>query len=153
MFSSKKYRTVKGICLILALTICAVYISGASPHGMSLQTGADGKSYIKWVDFGITEAALSDAVRLGIKSHDEGHAFGMTELLAYLGARYGGDFSRYKKADMESAYSSLSEDTACFDSMKYYSYYKEAYGAVLSGWLGEYSFYEKKDGGYTYTEK
>ena len=37
--------------------------------------------------------------------------------------------------------------------MKYYSYYKEAYGAVLSGWLGEYSFYEKKDGGYTYTEK
>ncbi len=37
--------------------------------------------------------------------------------------------------------------------MKYYSYYKEAYGAVLSGWLGEYSVYEKKDGGYTYTEK
>ncbi len=83
---------MKGICLILALTICAVYISGASPRGISLQTGADGKSYIKWVDFGITEAALSDAVRLGIKSHDEGHAFAMTELLAYLGARYGGDF-------------------------------------------------------------
>lgn len=153
LFSSKKYRAVKGICLILALTICAVYISGASPRGISLQTGADGKSYIKWVDFGITEAALSDAVRLGIKSHSDGHSFGMTELLAYLGARYGGDFSRYKKADMESAYSSLSENAACFDSMKYYSYYKEAYGAVLSGWLGKYSFYEKKDGGYTYTEK
>lgn len=153
MFSSKKYSTIKVICFFLALTLSTIYILKALPRGISLQTSADGKSYIKWVDFSVTKAALGDAARLGIKSHENGYTFGMAELLAYLGSSYGGDFSRYKSSDMEKAYSALSADPACFDSMKYYSYYKEAYDAVLSGWIGEYSVYEKKNEGYTFTEK
>ena len=137
MFSSKKYRAAKVLCLFCALIICTAYVSGAVYRGgkASIYTGSDGKSYIKWVDFDITEAALADAVCLGIKSHEEGKDFGMTQLLAYLGAKFGGDFSRNKKADMEVAYAALSDDPACFDEMKYYSYYHEAYDAVLSGWL------------------
>lgn len=153
MFSSAKYVRIKMICFAAALILCFVYISASAAGEKSIYTGADGKSYIKWVDFGITEAALSDAVRLAIKSHGEGKAFGMTEILAFLGAKYGGNFSRYKKADAEAAYEALSEDPAAFDKMKYYSYYREAYGAVLSGWIGSYAVYEKKDGRYTYTEK
>ena len=63
------------------------------------------------------------------------------ELLAYLGARYGGDFSRYKESDMNAiadrilAGEKMEEITA---EMKYYSYYLEAYTAVLGGMVGSY---------------
>ena len=62
-------------------------------------------------------------------------------LLAYLGARYGGDFSKYSSKDMAAiadrllAGESMDDITA---DMKYYSYYLEAYTAVLGGLVGTY---------------
>lgn len=64
------------------------------------------------------------------------------DLLAYLGAKYGGDFSLYKASDLEQAAEALrSGETTVEDltqNMKYYSYYRQAYGAVLDGLVGEY---------------
>ena len=98
----------------------------------------DEKKYIKWVDFGVTAQALADAATLDIKSYESGSRADWVSALAHLGAKYGGDFSRYKKSDLKAAFEKLSADPAAFDDEKYYPYYKQAYGAVISGWLGEY---------------
>jgi murein DD-endopeptidase MepM/ murein hydrolase activator NlpD len=63
------------------------------------------------------------------------------DLLAYLGARYGGDFSRYSSKDLDSLAEQLLSGKTMEEltgKMKYYSYYREAYGAVLDGLVGQY---------------
>ena len=99
------------------------------------------KNYIKWVDFTIPEKALTQAFRMDVKTCQQDPHLNWIELLAFLGARYGGDFSRYKAADMEQLAEKL-KDGASMDQltkdMKYYSYYREAYEAVLGGMVGLY---------------
>lgn len=66
-------------------------------------------------------------------------------LLAFLGARYGGDFSRYQKADLEHLIQKLQNGLSMEEitkDMKYYPYYLEAYTAVLGGLVGEYQIQE-----------
>ncbi len=61
------------------------------------------------------------------------------ELLAYLGARYGGDFSRYKASDLDQLAQKLLNGESMENltkDLKYYSYYEEAYTAVLGGMVG-----------------
>jgi len=94
------------------------------------------KKYIKWVDFDVSSSALADSADIDIKTYGGDEHVGWIELLAYLGAKYGGDFSRYKKSDIDAAVIAVRDGTA--NEMKYYSYYLQAYGAVLSGMLGEY---------------
>lgn len=122
--------------------------------GKAVEKGArpiDKKTdYIHWVDFSVTEKALSDAYKIDISAHEEGKSVSWIELLAYLAARYGGDFSRYKQNDLFSVSEKIKAgekmDEICAD-MKYYSYYKEAYTAVLGGFVGDYAIEaQKKDG-------
>ena len=59
------------------------------------------KKFIKWVDFDVSYEAMEYALKLDIDSQDTETPLRFTELLSYLGAKYGGDFSRYKKKDMD----------------------------------------------------
>ena len=136
--------------ILLVVALCLSICTGED----ALYAAADGTSYIKWVDFGVTAAAMTDAMKCDIASHDTDTPVDWTCLLAYLGAKYGGNFKNYQKRDLLDAVEKMKQNPNCFDDMKYYAYYKESYGAVLSGWLGDYAVYEKKeDGGYQYTEK
>ncbi|BCN30511.1 M23 family metallopeptidase [Anaeromicropila herbilytica] len=102
------------------------------------------KSYIKWVEFNVNCAALEDAYNYDVQSviNNEDVRLNWIELLAYLGARNGGNFSKYKKKDMETLVDKLKSKEVDMSSltkdMKYYNYYYEAYSAVLSGLVGEY---------------
>ncbi len=63
------------------------------------------------------------------------------ELLAYLAARNGNNFSKYKDKQLNELAEQLSAGKTIEDltkDMKHYAYYVEAYSAVLSGFLGEY---------------
>ena len=97
------------------------------------------KDYIKWVDFNVTKEAMEQAFRYDVDTCQAEIHLDWIQLLAYLGARYGGDFSKYKASDMEAiaerilAGEKMEEITA---DMKYYSYYHEAYTAVLGGMVG-----------------
>lgn len=97
------------------------------------------KDYIKWVDFNVTKEAIEQAFRYDVDTCQAEIHLDWIQLLAYLGARYGGDFSKYKASDMEAiaerilAGEKMEEITA---DMKYYSYYHEAYTAVLGGMVG-----------------
>ena len=59
------------------------------------------KEFIKWVDFQVTREAMQQAFRYDVDTYRSEIHLNWIELLAYLGARYGGDFSRYKEADMK----------------------------------------------------
>lgn len=61
------------------------------------------------------------------------------ELLAYLGAKYGGDFEWFRQADLDAVTEKLKSGMTMEEltkDMKYYAYYREAYGAVLDGMVG-----------------
>lgn len=105
--------------------------------------GADSQKarFIKWVDFNVPENAMTKAFRLDVATCQQQIHLNWIELLAFLGARYGGDFSHYQDSDMDELADSLqrgiSMDQLSAD-MKYYPYYLEAYTAVLGGLVGYY---------------
>lgn len=102
---------------------------------------SDVKKYIKWVDFDVTAAAMRQALRYDVDTYGQEPHLDWIELLAWLGARYGGDFSRYRQSDLDGLAQKLMGGASMNDltkDMKYYSYYLEAYGAVLGGMVGTY---------------
>lgn len=126
---------------LLALGLLAAWLLAGARLGTAKEAKAD---FIKWVDFDVCESALRDAMELDVETHEDparSHlAWG--DALAWLGVKYGGDFSKYKRKDLNDlaqkveAGETMEELTA--QSEKYFSYYREAYGAVVDGLLGEY---------------
>lgn len=117
----------------------------------SKSTGENGKAdsdYIKWVEFRVTKDALQKAYEYDVDTYDTEHHVDWIELLACLGARYGGDFSNYQAIDMDDAAGRfISGDVTSPQlekDMKYYSYYLKAYRAVLGGMVGEYEMEERE---------
>ena len=77
------------------------------------------KKFIKWVDFSPTYQALSDTLKADIDSHTkEGETpLSMVDILAYLATRYGGDFGRYKKADVDKLIKTVKEQNTTIDDL------------------------------------
>lgn len=104
------------------------------------QTSAEEADYIRWVDFNVSYEALSQAYDYDIGTYMSEAHVSWIELLAYLAARYGGDFSQYKERDMAEAAEKIQTQgiEALTADLKYYDYYAEAYEAVLGGMIGVY---------------
>lgn len=123
--------------------------SGTDSGGNS-GTDSTGKDYIKWVDFHVTSEAMRQACAYDVDTYgQEGH-LNWVDLLAYLGARYGGDFKQYKAKDMGEIAERLQKGETTVEKLsaeiKSFDYYREAYGAVLDGLVGEYQI-EAEDQG------
>ena len=107
------------------------------------------KEFIKCVEFNVSYEALDQAYQYDVESYEKEVHVNWIELLAYLGATYGGEFRNYKKSDMNKLVERLQNKeetmTSITADMKYYSYYLEAYTAVLGGLVGEYEIQQKKD--------
>lgn len=107
------------------------------------------KEYIKWVEFNVSYEALDQAYQYDVESYGKDVHVNWIELLAYLGAIYGGEFKSYKHSDMSKLVERLQSQDETMETitadMKYYSYYLEAYTAVLNGLVGEYEIEQKKD--------
>lgn len=100
------------------------------------------KDFIKWVDFKISSEALNDAKKIDIETYNTDNHINWIDILSCLGTKYGGDFSKYKKADLNSIVEKLNQGKNAkdlFSESKYYSYYYEAYSAVLGEYIGEYT--------------
>ncbi|MBO5039897.1 MAG: M23 family metallopeptidase [Clostridia bacterium] len=97
--------------------------------------------YIKWVDFDVTAEAMNDALNISLDAYKKGYDADFVKLLSYLGAKYGGDFRHYKKKDLTDIYDKIKNGEK-LDTIgakyNYYPYYLEAYGAVLSEYVGEF---------------
>lgn len=117
------------------------------------------KDYIKWVDFQVTEEVLEKTAQIDITSHTkEGEVeINWIELIAYLAAKYGGNFKNFKQKDLDGLVEKLQKGEsmeAITQNMKLYSYYLEAYTAILEEFIGEYEIeVQKEDGSKEFQKK
>lgn len=135
-FRIRRIHIILSTMLIVAITLAA----GFSHRAISTNAGVS-KHFIKWVDFKVTEKAMSDAAKLDIKSFGSDCHLNWIDLLAILACKYGGDFNHYKYSDMEAISNRIVKGEKILDitkDMKYFFYYREAYSAVLGEFIGEY---------------
>ncbi len=135
---------------MLLLALCCLGLLAQTTSGRSVLsraarlTSGGGALFtpLKWVDFTIPCEALNQAFRFDVDTCQSELHLNWVDLLACLGSRYGGDFSRYQSTDLEelvrrlqSGETTLEQLTAGLPS---YAYYRQAYGAVLDGMVGEF---------------
>ena len=152
------------ILFILTVSLCVQSRKAAAENtyavmeksGEGSQAGESGKAgeagdsqkkkYIHWVEFNVPSDVMEKAFRLDMGTVQEEVHFNWVELLAYLGAKYGGDFERFRQTDLDAVVEKLKSGSAMEEiakDMKYYAYYREAYGAVLDGRVG---YFEQESG-------
>lgn len=140
----KKSKKAVIFCLIAAmLLIFSVTLAGTTANKAvpaAAKAEDEKKDYIKWVEFNVPYICLKKALNMDIESHKNGGSLNWVEILAYLGAKYGGNFDRYKSADIDKFAEKLKTQSAdeITKDMKHYKYYYEAYSAVLGGLVGKY---------------
>ena len=107
---------------------------------------AQKKKYIHWVEFQVPADVMEKAFHLDMGTVQEKTHLNWVELLAYLGANYGGNFELFRQADLDAVVEKLKSGASMEEiakNMKYYAYYREAYGAVLDGMVG---YFEQETG-------
>lgn len=126
----------KKICLA-AVLLCCLSLFLLSPKE---EESLPAEGYLKWVEFDIPYSALNAALAVDIDTHDTNHPVSWIDLLACLGVKYGGNWGKYRYADLQKMADTLSSTSAeeLMADNKYYSYYAEAYEAVLGGMVGPY---------------
>ncbi len=117
---------------------------------LNFSVGAhENKNFIKYAEFNPTYEALDKAMKEDIKSHNKDIKINWIEVLACLGAKYGGDFKKYNESDMDEIIKSLKSGISIEElskKNKNYNYFKEVYEAVLKEFLGNYKIKSGKDG-------
>lgn len=105
--------------------------------------------YIKWVDFNVTKTAMCDTCDYDISTYGKPGHVKMSTLLACLAVKYGGEFGRYKKSDLDSITERIRNGETADEiasNEKLYNYYSKAYSAIFDGMVCEYDEYTLKDG-------
>ena len=138
------------ILLVMILSI-VIFYSFAEEIGNE-ENSSDKNDYIKWVDFNVTSEALKLTSKLDIDSHNNNSEiqYNWIELLAYLASQNGGDFKNFKQSHLDDLVKKLDNGETMSDltsNMKFYDYYYEAYSAVLSGFIGNYSIETSNENG------
>ena len=146
----KSIRSIRCFRFVRFFAAAAALFSLAAAAAVSLQFQKSSEAalnqrranYIRRVDFTVPYEALDDASRYDIQTHGQPVELHWIELLAWLACRNGGDFSRYRASDLEPAVSALLSGEETISSLTrnltHYTYYYNAYSAVLSGLLGSF---------------
>jgi len=125
------------LVVLSALTIAMALVAREA----RLDRMTSGNGYIKWVDFGVTASAMNDALQVDLATYGHDVHIDWLDVLSYLGAKYGGSFKSYKKSDLTAFVDRLKNGETVEEivqNMKYFSYYRKAYGAVLSEYVGDF---------------
>ena len=97
-------------------------------------------STVRWVDFGVPYESLEYAMNKDIETFDKDTHLSWIDILSLAACRTGGkcDLASVKKAAQQLE-KNLSPEELSGNLYKYYSYYHEAYSAVLGGMLGSFA--------------
>lgn len=123
------------VTAILVNLACILFFPPAVP------ANTENCKFIKWVDFTATTEVMEQTMKLDIESQKTNVKLNWVDLIAYLAAKYGGNFKQFKSKDLDAVAEKLQAGTPLSEltkDMKYYDYYREAYGAVLDGLVGSY---------------
>lgn len=98
------------------------------------------ETFIKWVDFDVPYTALNQAMTYDIETYNKPVHLDWITLLALQATQCGGEFSKSKPGDMDAIARRLLDGEAPEEiaATEHFTYYLEAYGAVLGEFLGEY---------------
>ena len=101
------------------------------------------KKYIKWIDYNVPLEVMEKTAKIDIDSHTKKEQVKLNwiELISYLGAKYGGNFEQFKQKDLDDIVERLKNGENINEitkDMKLYSYYIEAYTAILKEFIGNY---------------
>ena len=143
-------RVKKVICAALAVVLLGT--------GLAIMVGASEKNddYIKYVEYNVCLDAMETAMNADIESQEQEIKINWIDVLSYLGAKYGGNFKSYKRKDCTEFIEKLKNGEKVEDltkDMKYFPYYRESYGAVLGGFLGNYKEEKTDEAGNTTTQE
>ena len=126
---------------LMALILALVLLFPAKTQAAEERQAEEGEDYIKWVDFNLPYGLLEAALNYDIESCGGEVHLNWLELLAVLGAQRGGDFSRYKRKQLDELAARLL-DGECLDDiiseLENYDYYFEVYSAILAEFVGEF---------------
>lgn len=132
-----KKKIINAVCIFVS----ALLISSCSVIFLTAGKSKN-KDFIRYAEFNVTYYVLKKTMELDIETYNKDKHFVWTDTLAYLAAKYGGDFSRYSEKDLtdytERIRNGESAEKLSSD-MKYYSYFRDVYTAVLGGMLGEFT--------------
>ena len=150
-----------GISIIYPFSLQASSSNLIWGNTINNNTTAENKKYIKWVDFGATYDVLDKTSKLDINSHNNNEPvkYNWIELISYLACKYGGNFKKFKQADLTALTDKLKNGSTMEEltkNLKNYNYYYEAYDAVLHEFIGEYEVELPSDAGTdgkTFTKK
>ncbi len=136
--------------MLLAATVGGVLLRG---QGQTVEQPAEDKAeYIKWVDFNVSYEALDRALSLDIAANKAGTPISWIDLLAYAAAKNGNNFKGFRLGLLDETAAKLQNGTPIeelTENMKYFSYYKEAFTAVLGGMVGDFAVEVPLEGGST----
>lgn len=135
-----KFITISFLIICTAVSVFfSAFLSDSSI--LTNKKVKDANKPIKWVEFNVPYEVMKRAMDIDIETYDENIHINWVDILAYLGARYGGNFQNYQDEHMDEFVDKIKKGKSVASitkDMKYFNYYSKAYGAVLNGFLGEY---------------
>ncbi len=157
----KKAILVESILLVSLYSVFMADILRGSvgrEQPQAVEVGSVGeREYIKWVDFNVSYEALCEAYKWDVETYEEAQEdegivhVDWIELLAYAGARHGGEFPSGTAKEIARTAEKLKNGETTMKElagdMEYYAYYLEAYRAVLGGYVGEYEIQKETEEG------
>ena len=157
----KKAILVESILLVSLYSVFMADILRGSvgrEQPQAVEVGSVGeREYIKWVDFNVSYEALCEAYKWDVETYEEAQEdegivhVDWIELLAYAGARHGGEFPSGTAREIARTAEKLKNGETTMKElagdMEYYAYYLEAYRAVLGGYVGEYEIQKETEEG------
>lgn len=160
---NKLYIFITILTLIIILVTSLTIIVFANEENEKKEENK--KQYIKWVDYNVPLELMEKTAKLDIDSHTkkvegdniEEVELDWIELLSYLASKYGGNFKSFKQKDLDNVVERLRQGETMDEitkDMKLYSYYIEAYRAILDEFIGNYKVERiNEDGTKEYQEK
>lgn len=145
-------RLKAAILLEAAMLFAVVMIWAEDGRFAEHDTVTASGSNIQWVDFNVSYEALCRAYEYDVDTYGTKTHLNWIELLSYAAAKCGGDFGVGAVEDIRTIAEKIKSGETTMEEavkdMKYFSYYKEAYTAVLGGLVGEYEIQESPGGSY-----
>lgn len=114
------------------------------------------KKHIKWVDFNVPYGVMERALNIDIKSQDTEVKFDWIEIMSYLSAKCGGNYSSYKKSDFDKLEERVKAGEKIVDigkELKLFSYYMEAYTAIFKEFVGQHKMQTEEEGKKVWKDK
>lgn len=129
-----------GLVLFVFLLAAGIHLYESSQRELPVsQSKGD---FIKWVDFNASKEAMQKACLMDINSYESDVHLDWIALLAYAAVRGEGEFDGKSAGYIDEIADQLSTRDITVaelkDKYQYFSYYYEAYSAVLGGMVGEY---------------